>query len=360
MAEALKNLYSRELLVQLVDSIKREYPDFNKKAFLSQVFDVQWEQRELKQRMRHITHCMHQFLPLDYAQQVEILKKIAPAFSGFVAILFPDFVEVYGLDYPDISIPALELFTQYSSSEFAVRPFMLKYEQRMIQQHLSWAQHKNHHVRRLASEGIRPRLPWAMALPPFKKNPSAIFPILELLKNDPSEYVRRSVANNLNDISKDHPDKMLAIVKSWMGVSKETDWILKHASRGLLKKGHVEALSSFGINHKAKVEVKNLRLSKTKLAIGDAFSFTFTVRLTDKKAHRLRLEYKIYFVKSNGKTSPKIFQINTYKVMPGEILDINRTHRCANLTTRKHLPGKHTLAIVVNGKEYAQNDFIIK
>jgi len=360
MAEPLKNLYSRELLMQLADGIKREYPDFNRKAFLSQVFDEQWEQRELKQRMRHITQCMHQFLPVGYSKQLKILKKIASSYSGFVAILFPDFVEVYGLEHPDISIPALELFTQYSSSEFAVRPFILKYEQRMIEQHLIWAKHKNHHVRRLASEGIRPRLPWAMALPSFKKNPAAIFPVLELLKNDPSEYVRRSVANNLNDISKDHPDKVLAIVKEWKGVSNETDWILKHASRGLLKKGHVEALLSFGINHKAKTEVKNLQLSKTKLHIGDAFSFTFKVRLTDKKAHNLRLEYKIYFVKSNGKTSPKIFQIGTYMVQPGETMDISRSHRFANLTTRKHFPGKHTLAIVVNGKEYAHNDFILK
>lgn len=360
MAEPLKNLYSRELLTQLANGIKQEFPDFNKKEFLSHVFDKQWEQRELKQRMRHITQCMHQFLPVTYAAQVKILKKMAPSFSGFVAILFPDFVEVYGLEHPDISIPALELFTQYSSSEFAVRPFILKYQKRMIEQHLLWAKHKNHHVRRLASEGIRPRLPWAMALPPFKKNPAAIFPVLELLKNDPSEYVRRSVANNLNDISKDHPDKVLAIVKVWKGVSKETDWILKHASRGLLKKGHVEALSSFGINHKAKAEVKNVQLSKTKLTIGDAFHFAFKVKLTDKKAHNLRLEYKIYFVKSNGKTSPKIFQIGTYMAKPGETIEISRTHRFANLTTRKHFPGKHTLSIVVNGKEYAQSDFILK
>jgi hypothetical protein len=212
-------------------------------------------------------------------------------------------------------------------------------------------------VRRLASEGIRPRLPWAMALPQFKKDPAPLLPILENLKQDESDYVRRSVANNLNDISKDHPDVVLKIIKQWKNVSKETDWIVKHASRGLLKKGHTEALQSFGLNHAVKAEAQKLKLSKAKLAIGDAFDFSFTLELNEKKAHDLRVEYKIYFMKANGKQSPKVFQIGTYKFKPSGTMDIKRVHKFADLTTRKHHTGVHKLVVVVNGQEISEKSF---
>ena len=359
MAEPLKNLYTPELLEQLGSLLQKQYKAFDKKAFFKAVFDKEWSNRELKQRMRHITNCIHQFLPMPYAQQISILTPIAHHFNGFVAILFPDFVEVYGIEYPDISIPALEHFTQYSSSEFAVRPFIIRYEKRMVKQHLQWAKSKNHHVRRLASEGIRPRLPWAMVLPVFKKDPSAILPILELLKADESEYVRRSVANCLNDISKDHPDIVLTIVNHWKGISPQTDWIVKHASRGLLKQGHTAALSAFGLNHKVKVEVTNFAISKKNLPIGRKFEYTFSVTLTEKETHDVRLEYKIYYQKVNGKQNPKVFQIGTYSLKPRQTLTINRSHAFADLTTRKHHKGDHRIVVVVNGKETAELPFIL-
>lgn len=357
MAEPLKNMYTPELLGRLADEIHRHYGKFDKQQFLSTVFDKEWPQRELKQRMRHITHSVHRHMPVAYPKQVEILRKAAPRFSGFIAMFFPDFVETYGLDDPDTSIPALEEFTQYSSSEFAVRPFIIKYEKRMLKQHLQWSKHKNLHVRRLASEGIRPRLPWAIALPQFKKDPAPLLPILENLKEDESDYVRRSVANNLNDISKDHPDVVLGIIKRWKNASKETDWIVKHASRGLLKKGHTEALQSFGLNHAVKAEITQLKLSRAKLAIGESFDFSFTLGMDEKKAHDLRVEYKIYFMKANGKPSPKVFQVGTYKLKPLQTKQFKRTHKFADLTTRKHHAGSHKLVVVVNGQEIAEKAF---
>jgi 3-methyladenine DNA glycosylase AlkC len=357
MPEPLKNMYTPELLGKLAAEIHKHYSKFDKQKFLDTVFDAEWPQRELKQRMRHITNSVHQYLPVSYTKQVEILSKAAPRFNGFIAMFFPDFVETFGLNDPDISIPALEEFTQYSSSEFAVRPFIIKYEKRMLKQHLQWSKHKNHHVRRLASEGIRPRLPWAMALPAFKKDPVPLLAILENLKEDESEYVRRSVANNLNDISKDNPTVVLGIIKRWKNLSKETDWIVKHASRGLLKKGHTEALQSFGLNHAVKSEVLNLKLSRTKLAIGESFDFSFTLGINEKKAHDLRVEYKIYFMKANGKQSAKVFQIGTYKLKPLQKTPFKRTHKFADLTTRKHHAGAHKLVVVVNGQEVAEKAF---
>jgi 3-methyladenine DNA glycosylase AlkC len=360
MAEPLKNLYTPELLHKLAGIIRKHYKPFNEKAFIKDVFDQEWPQRELKQRMRHISNMLHQHLPISYPQQIDVLKPAATKFNGFLALIFPDFVAVYGLDDYSTSIDALEHFTQYSSSEFAVRPFIIKYEKQMVKQHLAWAKHKNHHVRRLASEGIRPRLPWAMALPAFKKDPTPLLPILELLKQDESEYVRKSVANCLNDMSKDHPDQVLDIVKRWQGLSKETDWIVKHASRGLLKQGHTEALSAFGLNHKVKVAVNNLLISKNKLKIGESFQFSFEVQLLEKKVHDIRIEYKIYFMKANGKPSGKIFQIGTYPTQPQQILTISRAHAFADLTTRKHHKGAHRITIVVNGKEQTETSFTIQ
>jgi 3-methyladenine DNA glycosylase AlkC len=275
-------------------------------------------------------------------------------------MFFPDFIEVYGLDDFDISAKALEHFTQYSSSEFAVRPFIVKYPKQMLAQHKKWAQHKNHHVRRLASEGIRPRLPWAMALPEFKKDPKPILPILELLKNDESEYVRKSVANCLNDISKDHPDVLLQTVNNWKGNSKVTDWIVKHASRGLLKQGNVDALKTFGLNEQVHAKVTQLKISKNTLKIGDEFSFETSILLLDKTSHDIRVEYNIYFMKSNGKHAPKIFQIGTYLLNPKQEITIKRKHKFADLTTRKHYTGEHALAIVINGKELTKQAFMLQ
>ncbi len=359
MAEPLKNMYTPQLLAKLATIIAKKYKPFDEQAFLKDVFNKQWPTLELKQRMRHISQMLHKHLPVSYPKQIAILKPIAEEFSGFLALIFPDFVEVYGLDDFATSIDALEHFTQYSSSEFAVRPFIIKYEKQMVKQHLAWAKHHNHHVRRLASEGIRPRLPWAMALPQFKKDPAALLPILELLKQDESEYVRKSVANNLNDISKDHPDIVLTIVKKWQGISPETNWIVKHASRGLLKQGHTEALSAFGLNNKLKATVTGLKTSKTELSIGDRFDFSFTVTMQEKKMHPVRVEYKVYYMKANGKQSGKIFQVGTYDMKPQAQLNIKRTHAFVDLTTRKHHTGAHKLVIVLNGKEMAEVPFTL-
>lgn len=359
MAQPLKDLYTHEYVSKLAHALQLVYPKFQHAAFVQAVFNPEWKHKELKARLRHITHCLHQFLPLPYNKQLEILKKVAPPFSGFLALFFPDFVEVYGLNEPDLSINALAFFTQYSSSEFAVRPFLVKYEKRMLKQHAKWAKDSNHHIRRLASEGMRPRLPWAVALPMFKKNPTPLIPILEQLKQDPSEYVRKSVANCLNDISKDHPELVIALVNKWKGTSPETDWIVKHASRGLLKQGHIQALAAFNLNHKAKARIEQFKLSHKQIALGQNINFGFTLVNDEKKQTALRIEYKIYFIKANGKPSGKIFQIGTYNLKGGEQLLIQRKHTFVNLTTRKHYAGLHRIAIILNGKELAEAECIL-
>jgi 3-methyladenine DNA glycosylase AlkC len=359
MAEALKNMYNREYLERFADAFVKTYPGFDRKKFLKFVFDNEWESKELKARMRHITVSLNKVLPEDYQEAIAIMKKTAPDFGGFLSMIFPDYVEVYGLEEPEISIPAMELFTQYGSSEFAIRPFIIKYKNKVMLRMLKWARHKNHNVRRLASEGCRPRLPWAIALPEFKKDPKPVLKILEVLKNDSSEYVRRSVANNLNDISKDHPMFALETAKKWYGKNKNTDRIVKHGLRGLLKKGNKEALKLFGYHGAEGIKINGLSLDKKKQKVGGGFIFSFKMKLLAPHNENVRVEYTIDFITSRGKISKKIFKIAEGKYMKGKEYIFSKRHSLKNLTTRKHFKGRHKLAIIINGEKLSETGFIV-
>lgn len=360
MAEALKNLYSNTYINQIALAINKEYPLFDVKAFTKTVINHNWQHMALKQRLRHITQTIHTYLPIPYPKQIKILYKVAPQFNGFTAMIFPDFVAVYGMADWETSLPALAYFTTFSSSEFAVRPFILANPKHMAKQHLLWSKDANHHVRRLASEGIRPRLPWAEALPIFKLDPTPILLILENLKADESLYVRKSVANCLNDISKDHAELVLEIAKKWLGKNHHTNWIVKHACRGLLKQGNATALGLFNINHQANVKAAHLAVNKTGLAIGEDIVIKVCVTNLENKEQQVRLEYKVYFVKSNGQTSPKIFQWRNIALQPNEQKCFEKKHAFMDLTTRKHYPGKHKLVVVVNGVETETVEFNLK
>ena len=324
------------------------------------IFDEAWNNRNLKERMRHITISLHEVLPKEYAEAIEILKQVAPKTDKFLGMFFPDFVEVYGLHNWEVSIPALAHFTKYGSSEFAVRPFIEAQPAEMMQQMLAWAKHENHHVRRLASEGCRPLLPWGRVLRGLKANPAPIFPILELLKNDESEYVRRSVANNLNDIAKNQPKQVVEIAKRWYGDNENTDWLVKHACRTLLKKANSEALRLFGFGDTDAIKVFDLAIAKAEIKIGEKLLFSFFIENTAAKSQKLRLEYKIDYVKKSGKTSPKIFQIKEKMYEASSKTLIKRSQSFQNFTTRKHYAGQHKLTIIVNGVAFESISFEVK
>jgi 3-methyladenine DNA glycosylase AlkC len=358
MAEALKNMYNTAYFKHFSGILKEAYPEFNETSFIELIFDQDWENKELKQRIRHISAVLCQTLPASYPSALQILMEVAPSCRGFESLFFPDFVEAFGLDpeHWDMSISALETLTPFSSSEFAVRPFIQSDPDRMMAIMLRWAEHEDHHVRRLASEGCRPRLPWAAPLKALKADPSPVIPILTLLKEDSSEYVRKSVANHLNDISKDHPALVKQIASDWKGKHTATDWIIKHGCRTLLKRGDHEVLTLFGLETSPKVEIKELTLSASTLAIGDSLNFTFSLNHTNPNPYRLRVEYAIDFVKANGSISRKLFKITENIYKQGTTV-FNRTQRFQNLSTRKHYAGKHRITIVINGQEMAEDYF---
>lgn len=358
MAELLKDMYNHESLYDIARIIQSVYDPFQIDDFLKSTMDESWEDLELKARVRKISSNLGKYLPADYEDALAILDKVVGRFdSGFFGILFPDFVEVYGRDEKNwrLSIEALERYTPYSSAEFAVRPFIIDHEERMMAQMYAWSKHENEHVRRLASEGCRPQLPWGQALAKFKKDPAPILPILEQLKADPSPYVRKSVANNLNDISKTHPELIEKLAKDWYGKNEDTNWIVKHGCRTLLKKGNREVLAIFGYQNTDCIEVNDYMVNPKSLSIGEELSFSFHILSMEET--KVRLEYAIDYVKANGKRNRKIFQISELSLSKNEKRFYDKKHSFADLTTRKHYPGIHTITLIVNGAERCAEDF---
>jgi len=357
MPEPLKNIYDVSFIRQLTVEIKKSFQKFDSKGFESHVFNDSWSDLELKERMRHISQSLKVFIPKNYRQSLKILKPAATKFGGFESMFFPDYVELYGLDDFELSMDALEHFTQFSSSEFAVRPFIKKYPKQMMKQMTLWADSDNHHVRRLASEGCRPRLPWAMALPDFKRDPKLVLKVIQKLKNDESEYVRRSVANNLNDISKDNPDVVIEIAKKWLGKTAETDWVVKHACRTMLKAGNSKVLQLFGFSHPKQIHLEELKLN-SKVKPGGDLIFSFFVKSKKGNLKKLRIEYAIYFMKSNKKQSRKVFKICEGDYTETE-KEISRTFSFRPISTRKYYSGEHALSIIINGLEMEKKNFTL-
>ena len=364
MGELFKNIYNKKFFNSFTDSIVRIQPNFDKKSFLECIYDNDWENRELKERMRHISIVLKNHLSDNFEKNVTVilqlihqLKEDGIKENSIEFMFLPDFIELYGLENYNTSIEAFEQITQFTSCEFAVRPFIIKYKTEMINQMNLWSKHKHHMVRRLATEGCRPRLPWAMAIPSLKKNPNPIIPILKRLKNDASETVRRSVANNLNDISKDNPNTVIKLVKSWQGKTKETDWVIKHACRTLLKQGDLEVLKLFGFGSVTKININNFKILTPKVKVGAFLEFVFELENTDNLASKIRLEYGLYYQKANGTLSKKVFKISEKEYPKESTTVISRKQSFKVITTRKFYLGKHQLSIIINGKEFHKLDF---
>lgn len=357
MPEPLKNLYNEALIENLQNQVHRLYPDFDREAFHRQIFDPQWPKRELKDRMAHIADTLANFLPQKYADALQVIRQAAKHFNGFEYMFFPGFIEKFGIDEFDLSMQALEKVTPFSSAEFAVRPFIIRDQDKALAYLHQWAESDCEHVRRLASEGCRPRLPWAMALPAFKQDPTAILPILEKLKEDNSEYVRRSVANNLNDIAKDNPNVVLETATRWKGQSKHTDWVVKHASRTLLKQGNEQILQLFGYAEPSHIKIKDFTVDK-QVALGQSLSFSFSISTDERQLGKLRLEYGVDFMKKNGQLSRKVFKISESDYSAQHKI-INKNHSFKPISTRVHYPGAHGLVIIINGKVMTQAQFVL-
>lgn len=353
MAELFKDVYNKKY----IDLLCNELLHVNKKEFTCRVFDELWKERELKERMRHISIVLGEFLPSNYVEAIDILKIVfskLPVNMGLEKMVFQDFVEVYGMNDFEKSMEALECFTKDSSSEFAVRRFIVKYPKETMARMRVWANSDDLHVRRLASEGSRPRLPWAIALPEFKSNPKEVLEILEILKDDESEYVRRSVANNLNDISKDNPDVVKEITKNWIGQNQNRDKLLKHGCRTLLKASDRDTLSMFGFKKLKGIKIEDFICSK-KVEENSELEFSFKIN-SQENLEKLRIEYALYFVRQKSKLSKKVFKISegNYKQKSKKI---EKTYSFRPISTRRYYEGKHKIEIIINGETLLEKEF---
>jgi 3-methyladenine DNA glycosylase AlkC len=358
MAELLKDIFDESFIDDIAIKIKYVYHVFDIKKFKLKILDKSWSALVLKERIRKISITVGEFISLSYPLSLKILEKAFFNCSGFPYLFLPDFVAVYGLDDWKNSIKALETFTVSSSSEFAIRPFINKYPIETMNKMKEFAQSQNEHVRRLASEGCRPRLPWAGALEMFKKDPGPVIEILEILKNDKSLYVKKSVANNINDISKDNPEIVLSLAQRWKNQSNDVDWILKKGLRTLLKEKNPAVLDLFGYENKPNkplVTSSSLTIKPLKIYMGEKVELFYDFTLRKGLPALVRLEYLVNFVRSGDKISKKLFFLSEKKVSGGETVKGSHKHNFKNYSTRKHYPGEHKIFLLLNGREIASS-----
>ncbi len=358
--DELKNWFDEPFYRELASRLHQQHSKFDQKAFVREAMDG-IDDLSLKERMRRTSELTAKQLPSDFIKAVEILKPVAPLYAGtFKGMYFPDFVGLYGLKNFDQSLEALKYFTVHSSSEFAIREFFALDFERTLEAMIRWSKDDNHHVRRLASEGSRPRLPWSFQLKSLMNNPAPIKPILDNLKADPELYVRKSVANHLNDITKDNPETMLDWVDAWDHNAVETAWIIKHASRSLLKQGHPRAFALFGFEAKPDVTVSNFALDNAALVLGDRLSFSFDLKSNKKTNQKLAIDYIVHYVKKSGKTAPKVFKLKE-TILPANGTDsISKSQKIENFSTRTHYSGDHHVEIVINGLSMGKQTFNLK
>lgn len=321
-------------------------------------------------RGRKIAAALREHLPQDYPRAVEILvrslgKPLAETADNGMAPFFylphACFVAAYGLDHFEPSMRAQYEITQRFTAEFSIRPFLDLYPQETLARLQQWAGDPSVHVRRLVSEGTRPRLPWAPRLRAFQRDPRPVLELLELLKDDPELYVRRSVANNLNDISKDHPALLVETARRWLdGADANRRWIVAHALRSAVKRGERGALAVLGYGAAPKLEVRSASVDPARPRIGGVVGVSFEVVNTRPRAQRILVDLRLHFVKASGRTAPKTFKLKLLELAAGAAARLSKRISLAQLTTRKHYPGTHRIEAVCNGRAYPIGAFELR
>lgn len=356
--------FNNESVTKLAFDIKNIYPQFQSQLFLDSIFKTLFT-LELKERSGLIRDALIRFLPFDYEKNLEILLACLPeennnleltGFDGFMMMPLCSYVSKEGLEYFELSTHALYELTKRFTSEFDIRFFIERYPQEMLELLHEWAHDDNVHVRRLVSEGTRPRLPWAFQLKAYIDDPSEVIKLLTQLKDDSELYVRRSVANNLNDISKDHPDLVVDTLKQWQNSSKEMAWLSNHALRTLIKAAFPKALNFLGFNSYDDLLVE-IKVDKKEIKLGDELSLEILIHNHTKKKISLLIDYIVWYQKANGSLSPKVFKLGKKIMQVDTKIEMTKKHKFMELTTRKHHVGQHAIALQINGKVYQKETF---
>lgn len=371
MAEPFKNIYNPTLIEGMAAHLARVSDQFARDVFLKKALDG-LDDLEMLARAEQISLAIDAAFPDDLSvKRAAMLAALHPrtdmelsemgiddqGISGWAGEPMARVIARHGLDDPEPNLDALREMTMRFSSEFAVRPFFRDHPELTLKAAHHWAQDENLHVRRLASEGARPLLPWGIKLHGFVSDPSPLIPLLTALRDDPSDYVRRSVANNLNDISKNQPDLVAGLAKDWLqGASKERARLVKHACRGLIKQGHAGALEAFGFPPPSLSDV--VLSCPPEVFLGEVMPIS--VAFKAQADQKLLIDYVLHFMRANGKLSPKVFKWTEMSVRAGERVELQKSHPYKVVTTRKDYPGTQKLSLQVNGQVVAERPFELK
>ncbi|MBI4000397.1 MAG: DNA alkylation repair protein [Nitrospira defluvii] len=366
MAEPLKNQFGAAVPRTIGRMIAAVSPAFDEKAFVRSALK-DYDALELMPRGRKIAQALRHYLPNDYAKAVEILiasldqRPERTAGQGMASFLFLPhvlFVAEYGLEHFEVSMRAQYVLTKLFTAEFSIRRYLERHQAATLARLKEWATDPSADVRRLVSEGTRPRLPWAPRLRAFQSDPRPVLALLELLKDDPDLYVRRSVANNLNDIGKDHPALLVATARQWMvEATEERRWVIRHALRSAVKRAESGALDLLGFGHSAHVSVRKVRITPPRATIGSSVTLACELANTASTVQRVLVDLRVRYIKANGAHRSKVFKLKTVELAPQEAVPLSKTLSLAQLTTRRHYPGRHNMELMVNGRAYPLGTF---
>jgi 3-methyladenine DNA glycosylase AlkC len=361
MAEPLKTFFSPALVRRLADDLARAEPSFRSRAFVRQA-TAGLDDLELLDRGRHIARALADHLPADYPAAIgALLRSLGPehatdelvgvGMAPFFYLPHVLFVAERGLDHFDLSLRAQVELTKRFSAESSIRAYIAKDPERTFAAFRAWARDANAHVRRLVSEGTRLRLPWAARVAWLDANPDRVLELLELLKDDPTTLVRRSVANNLNDLGKVHPALLARTCAVWLdGASVERRALVEHALRSAVKRGDAAALALLGYGKKPSVVVEDVRFEPTRVAIGGRVSMSFALRSSSREAQDLLVDVAVHFVKASGRPAAKVFKLKRVALPARGRVEMSTRISLAVHTTRKPHPGRHAVDVLVNGE----------
>jgi 3-methyladenine DNA glycosylase AlkC len=373
VAEPLKHLLNDSVPPRIAAMVRRAWRGFDTAAFLRQI-EPGYEGLELMQRGQRIADALHAHLPTDVPRALAVLtESLDPPmgldakgepdagdrpYSAFLYLPHSMYIAAHGLPHLDDAMRAQHALTQRFTAEFSLRPYLLHHREATLKHLRAWAQDNNAHVRRAASEGTRPRLPWAPRLPAFQKDPTFALPLLDALKDDPSSYVRRSVANHLGDIAKDHPGVATDIARNWLrGASADREALVRHGLRFLVKQGHAGALETLGVGHAVQLNVAAARITPAHAAIGGKLRIEADLHNSTQRPQRVLADLQVHYVKASGETAPKVFKLSTVEIAPGETVTLGKTLSLAQMTTRTHYPGRHAVALLLNGRSLPLGHF---
>jgi 3-methyladenine DNA glycosylase AlkC len=363
-------LFNQNKVNKIATSIHKVYPEFPQEDFVIDAI-TSFKTLELKARISYLAVSFQKHLPQDYPTALAILLKSLPEpsnpnltdndFGDFIYAPYADFVAKYGCQkkYLNLSLDALAQITTRFSAEDAIRYFINAFPKETMLKLLSWTTDAHYHLRRLCSEGTRPKLPWS---PKIQISPEAALPILDQLFYDKTRFVTRSVANHLNDIAKTNPDLVIETLQKWQKSgrqdSQEMNFIIRHALRTLIKKGHPKALSLLGFKHGAKIKLTELQVPES-IALNAKLNFSFTISATENLP--VLIDYILHFQNKSGKlANKKVFKLKQLNLSKNKPAQLTKSHFFKEkMTTRTIYPGLHKVEVQANGKVIASKTFMV-